>query len=434
LGTFLCFHRIALSKFRVNGLGEKTIKKPNGNDISAGNLKAGSIYTLRYNGTNFILQGEGGSGNAQPADVLSGKTFTNDAGEQAGSMPNRGAVNQTLTSQGQSYTVPAGYHNGSGKVTANITNLTAANIKSGVTVGGIEGTFTSDATATAAQILSGQTAYVNGSKVTGSMANRGAVNQTLTSQGQSYTVPAGYHNGSGKVTANITNLTAVNIKAGVSVGGVAGTFTSDATATAAQILSGQTAYVNGSKVTGTMANRTGHVTGQSVSRSGTTIRIRPQTGYYPGDSGNSVQISDANFIASNIRSGVSIFGLTGTLIEGKRMAKGTVTSSSSTQLFPVPGGSYSNRYYVTVSGLSFAPRTVLIYSYQNNYYGETSYLVEGAVTMECGTYFNPIWTGYTILLDGNIFSLDGSLAYLNSGGFRLPALQADHLYAWVAYE
>jgi hypothetical protein len=43
----------------VNGLGAKAIKKPNGNDVSAGNLKAGSIYTLRYNGTNFILQGEG---------------------------------------------------------------------------------------------------------------------------------------------------------------------------------------------------------------------------------------------------------------------------------------------------------------------------------------------------------------------------------------
>jgi phage-related tail fiber protein len=44
----------------VNGLGAKAIKKPNGNDVSAGNLKAGSIYTLRYNGANFILQGEGG--------------------------------------------------------------------------------------------------------------------------------------------------------------------------------------------------------------------------------------------------------------------------------------------------------------------------------------------------------------------------------------
>ena len=50
------------STLNVNGLGAKPIKKPNGNDVAAGNLKAGSIYTLRYNATtgNFILQGEGG--------------------------------------------------------------------------------------------------------------------------------------------------------------------------------------------------------------------------------------------------------------------------------------------------------------------------------------------------------------------------------------
>lgn len=48
------------STINVNGLGAKAIKKPNGNDVSAGNLKSGSIYTLRYNGANFILQGEGG--------------------------------------------------------------------------------------------------------------------------------------------------------------------------------------------------------------------------------------------------------------------------------------------------------------------------------------------------------------------------------------
>lgn len=57
-----------------------------------------------------------------------------------------------------------------------------------------------DATATADKLLSGYTAYVKGSKVTGSMVNRGTVSQTL-SAGGSYTIPAGYHNGSGKVTA-----------------------------------------------------------------------------------------------------------------------------------------------------------------------------------------------------------------------------------------
>lgn len=47
------------STVNVNGLGAKPIKKANGADVGSGNLKAGSVYTLVYNGTNFILQGEG---------------------------------------------------------------------------------------------------------------------------------------------------------------------------------------------------------------------------------------------------------------------------------------------------------------------------------------------------------------------------------------
>lgn len=55
--------------------------------------------------------------------------------------------------------------------------------------------------ATAAQILKGQTAIVNKATVTGTMANNGAVSKAINAGG-SYTIPAGYHNGSGKVTAN----------------------------------------------------------------------------------------------------------------------------------------------------------------------------------------------------------------------------------------
>ncbi|OCA87279.1 tail fiber protein [Pseudobacillus wudalianchiensis] len=47
------------STVNVNGLGAKPIKKANGTDVGSGNLKAGSVYTLVYNGVNFILQGEG---------------------------------------------------------------------------------------------------------------------------------------------------------------------------------------------------------------------------------------------------------------------------------------------------------------------------------------------------------------------------------------
>jgi hypothetical protein len=64
------------------------------------------------------------TGNATAADVLSGKTFSNASGNNlTGSMPNRGAVNQTITTQGGQYTIPAGYHNGSGKVTATLSNI-----------------------------------------------------------------------------------------------------------------------------------------------------------------------------------------------------------------------------------------------------------------------------------------------------------------------
>ena len=93
-------------------------------------------------------------------------------------------------------------------------NLTAGNIKSGVSIFNVTGSYagssssggtdTSDATATAANILSGKTAYVNGSKLTGTMTNNGAVSKTMTANG-SYTIPAGYHNGSGKVTVNVSS-------------------------------------------------------------------------------------------------------------------------------------------------------------------------------------------------------------------------------------
>lgn len=59
-----------------------------------------------------------------------------------------------------------------------------------------------DATATPTQILSGQTAYVNGQKITGTMPNRGANNIVLPVNGTA-TIPEGYHNGQGRVTQNL---------------------------------------------------------------------------------------------------------------------------------------------------------------------------------------------------------------------------------------
>ena len=85
---------------------------------------------------------------------------------------------------------------------------------------------TSDATAAVAEILAGKTAYVNGNKLTGVMKNNGAVTGTISKKADSYTIPIGYHDGSGKVSISATEqakLIATNIRQGVTVLGVTGT-------------------------------------------------------------------------------------------------------------------------------------------------------------------------------------------------------------------
>ncbi len=85
---------------------------------------------------------------------------------------------------------------------------------------------TQDATATAAELLETKTAYVNGSKVTGTMPNRGAVTGSIAAKEEQYTVPNGFHDGSGKVgidAAEKAKIIPDNIRAGISILGVDGT-------------------------------------------------------------------------------------------------------------------------------------------------------------------------------------------------------------------
>ena len=89
---------------------------------------------------------------------------------------------------------------------------------------------TQDATAAVAEILEGKTAYARGTKLTGTMPNKGAVNGTIATK-EAYTIPMGFHDGSGTVSLDATEsakLIAGNIKKGISILGVEGTYGGDA--------------------------------------------------------------------------------------------------------------------------------------------------------------------------------------------------------------
>lgn len=89
---------------------------------------------------------------------------------------------------------------------------------------------TSDATATVAEILATKTAYKNGAKLTGTMPNRGAVTGTISTKAGQYTIPQGYHDGSGKVSiasAEQAKIVATNIREGVEILGVTGTMSGE---------------------------------------------------------------------------------------------------------------------------------------------------------------------------------------------------------------
>ena len=84
---------------------------------------------------------------------------------------------------------------------------------------------TQDATAARAEILSGKTAYVRGVKLDGAMKNNGAVAGVISEKDEEYSVPQGYHDGSGKVgiaSDERNKLIPDNIRQGVEILGVVG--------------------------------------------------------------------------------------------------------------------------------------------------------------------------------------------------------------------
>lgn len=230
---------------------------------------------------------------------------------------NQGAVSATVQ-EGDTFTIPAGYHNGSGTVSGvagggnyNLQSKTVAPTKaqqavtpdsgyyglSDVTVSAIPDAYqdVSSVTATAADTLTGKVFVTSdGTVTTGTMANNGAVTKALDAATTSYTIPKGYHSGAGKVSVTVETKEVTPTKAAqeivpstgkllskVSVAAIPNNYvdTGDADAVAANILDSKTAYVNGAKVVGTMPNN-GSV---SASMDGlTTTSVTIPAGYTSG--------------------------------------------------------------------------------------------------------------------------------------------------------
>ena len=149
----------------LNNSGAAAIKDSNGNVVT--NMKANIPYNLCHNGSDFILQGKGGGGNLIPKYLLAGYYGEGDNGRVDGAMVNRGAPTFNLNCGGV-VNLQEGYYAGGQIIANSLASQTPAN-------------------ATAAQILAGYSAWVNGIKISG--------NATIQSLGGSTFV-----SGTGSVT------------------------------------------------------------------------------------------------------------------------------------------------------------------------------------------------------------------------------------------
>ena len=229
-------------KFNAASTGSITINPNNqgainvvdyfGNSVT--NVRKDLIANLVYDATNsnFQLLGKGGGGNLVAEDLLFGKTATGNSGLVVGSAPNNGIINITPKAVAQS--IPVGYTSG-GTVYGD-SNLLSENIKANKILFGIQGKSsvvdTADALATSAQLLSGVSAYVNGNKIVGNIANNYGVWQYAQSiqptSGRLHMYPPkGYYDpaGGSGIYYDDANYIDANIVSGKSIFGLGGTAT-----------------------------------------------------------------------------------------------------------------------------------------------------------------------------------------------------------------
>jgi len=184
----------------------------------------------------------------------------------------------------------------------------------GTNIGGGGGIDSDEISAAKDNVISGKTyvgADTNDEIGTGTMANNGATENQNLNAGSSFLVKKGYHAQDFSVGANsLASQTS-------------------GTASAGHMLSGQTAWINGNKITGTIPYQNADISGTdrawatNISCWEGTACLGVRNAHYLNGV-NWIQLNIPNFYASNIRQGVNIGGLIGTMPDYSYLAQGQV--------------------------------------------------------------------------------------------------------------
>lgn len=366
----------------VNGLGAIALKDQKGVAYAAGKLLVGKPYMFRKVGTDFLADSAGGSGNAVAGDIRAGKTAATDAGDITGTLAVQ--TGGTVTPGPSASVKAAGIYDTA--ITVAGVSVPAANVLAGTTIAGTAGTMPNKTRAA----VGGYTTAVS----------------ALGDSGGSLVMepPTGYYE-SGKNAGNFGTLIAT-----------------DANFVPGNILGGKSIF----GVAGSIPNQGGYTNAVNSAWDGTNMWIRiPKGGYVTNTGSGYPEIvvspaqarADGNITSSNIRSGVWIYGVQGSLIEGKRSASGTFTSND-----------YDSN--LIISNLMFRPSIVMIYGYYpagQSYYRRIIYS-GGAASWNSGFQWADYY-GYSG------FSSYGS-NYLDDNGFSVYRLgfYATSGSSWYAWE
>jgi hypothetical protein len=225
---------------------------------------------------------------------------------------------------------------------------------------------------------------------------------------------------------------------------------SDADAVSRDILSNKIAYASGWRLAGSIPNRTLEAVGgptwveEVKAYNDGTLTLRPKEGYYKsevnGSGYGSIAATDPNFIAANIVSGKSIFGLVGSF-SGKRWTKGTIvyTSPEAVPFTDLNGSTGTWFYPFTISGLTFKPTKIVLktivsgqayYSTYEEGSDQIDYQVDYPKVVRITKYYNGFNNNVNYSIKGDVAPVS-----ITSTGFTLPvATGATHTYVWEAYE